>query len=110
MLKALRELCQTDNCAWQEQEFERAATCDTDTALALALASGCDVSVAAQVAGLCDDDDVTRARELALSDAVQAATVAADAALALRLSFEMLDAESTDEVRPPVVGVTFASL
>ena len=87
----------TTRDALQEEEFQRAASQDADMIAALALAAGCDVSVAAQAAGLCDNDSA-RAREIALADAVRAALVAADAALALRLSFEEPD-EVDNEVR-----------
>ena len=79
----------------QEQEFERAAASDADMTAALALAAGCDLAVAAQAA----DDDGACAREIALSDAACATRVAADAARALRFSFEEPVEVDTDEVR-----------
>lgn len=64
---------------------------------ALALAAGCDVAVAAQAAGMSDDSEC--ALEIALSDAICAAMVGADAELALRLSFKEPDEVDADEVR-----------
>lgn len=81
----------------QEAEFQRAAANEANLLVALALAAGCDVSVVAQAVGICDDDAASR--ELALSDATYAALVAADAALALELSFEEPDEVDKEEVR-----------
>ena len=89
----------------QEQEFQRASACDADMMVALALAAECDMDIAAQAAGMCEDDSAQVAREMALSDAISAAMVAADAALALRLSFEEPDEVDADEVRDEQRGM-----